>query len=56
MRMNEMPTFWNRKEARNAMLDADATKYRVRDNCVDFYGVMPNSNTRGWYLAGYCAF
>ena len=51
-----MTTFYTRKDARIAMLDADATKYRLRENCIDFYGVMPNSMKRGWYTVGYCGF
>ena len=51
-----MDTFYTRKNARNAMIDVGATKYRIRDGHIDFYGIMPNSMFRGWYTAGYCGF
>ena len=30
-------------------------KYRIKDGEVHFYGAMPNTNTVGWYLAGWAA-
>ena len=43
-----------RAQAKAAASDAGC-KYRIKGGEVHFYGVMPNSNQTGWYLAGWAA-
>jgi hypothetical protein len=50
----EMTTY-TRKQAQ-VVAGLAGIKYRItKDGEVHFYGTMPNSNTVGWYLAGYAA-
>ena len=53
-RRNEMTTY-TRAAAKAAAKNIGA-KYRItRNGEVHFYGAMPNTNTIGWYLAGWAA-
>ena len=48
-------TIYTRKQAQ-VVAGCAGIKYRItKDGEVHFYGVMPHSNTVGWYLAGYAA-
>jgi hypothetical protein len=48
-------TIYTRKQAQ-IVAGCAGIKYRItKAGEVHFYGVMPHSNTVGWYLAGYAA-